>query len=45
MVDRTPFGRVGLVEDIAPVVVFMASDAARYVHGTSLLVDGGWAAQ
>jgi NAD(P)-dependent dehydrogenase (short-subunit alcohol dehydrogenase family) len=26
-------------------VVFMASDAARYVHGTSLLVDGGWAAQ
>jgi NAD(P)-dependent dehydrogenase (short-subunit alcohol dehydrogenase family) len=45
MVERTPFGRVGLVEDIAPVAVFMASDAARYVHGASLLVDGGWAAQ
>ncbi len=45
MVERTPFGRVGVVEDIAPVAVFMASDAARYVHGTSLLVDGGWAAQ
>lgn len=45
MVERTPFGRVGVVEDIAPVAVFLASDAARYVHGASLLVDGGWAAQ
>jgi NAD(P)-dependent dehydrogenase (short-subunit alcohol dehydrogenase family) len=45
MVERTPFGRVGVVEDIAPVAVFMASDSARYVHGASLLVDGGWAAQ
>jgi NAD(P)-dependent dehydrogenase (short-subunit alcohol dehydrogenase family) len=45
MVERTPFGRVGVVDDIAPVAVFMASDAARYVHGASLLVDGGWAAQ
>lgn len=45
MIERTPFGRVGVVDDIAPVAVFMASDAARYVHGASLLVDGGWAAQ
>jgi NAD(P)-dependent dehydrogenase (short-subunit alcohol dehydrogenase family) len=45
MVERTPFGRVGVVEDIAPVAVFLASDASRYVHGASLLVDGGWAAQ
>jgi NAD(P)-dependent dehydrogenase (short-subunit alcohol dehydrogenase family) len=43
--DRTPYGRVGVVEDIAPVAVFLASDAARYIHGESLLVDGGWAAQ
>jgi NAD(P)-dependent dehydrogenase (short-subunit alcohol dehydrogenase family) len=45
MIERTPSGRVGVVEDIAPVAVFLASDAARYVHGESILVDGGWAAQ
>jgi NAD(P)-dependent dehydrogenase (short-subunit alcohol dehydrogenase family) len=45
MIERTPAGRVGVVEDIAPVAVFLASDAARYIHGASLLVDGGWAAQ
>jgi NAD(P)-dependent dehydrogenase (short-subunit alcohol dehydrogenase family) len=45
MLERTPYGRVGVVEDIAPVAVFLASEAARYVHGESILVDGGWAAQ
>jgi NAD(P)-dependent dehydrogenase (short-subunit alcohol dehydrogenase family) len=43
MIDATPAGRVGVVEDIAPAVVFLASEAARYVYGVSLLVDGGWA--
>jgi NAD(P)-dependent dehydrogenase (short-subunit alcohol dehydrogenase family) len=43
--DGTPYGRVGVVEDIAPLAVFLASDAARYIHGESILVDGGWAAQ
>jgi NAD(P)-dependent dehydrogenase (short-subunit alcohol dehydrogenase family) len=43
--DNTPYGRVGVVEDVAPVAVFLASDAARYIHGESLLVDGGWAAR
>ena len=45
MIERTPAGRVGVVEDIAPTVVFLASEAARYVYGVSLLVDGGWAVQ
>jgi NAD(P)-dependent dehydrogenase (short-subunit alcohol dehydrogenase family) len=45
MIARTPCGRVGVVEDIAPVAVFLASEAARYIHGESILVDGGWAAQ
>jgi NAD(P)-dependent dehydrogenase (short-subunit alcohol dehydrogenase family) len=44
MIDQTPAGRVGVVEDIAPAAVFLASDAGRYIHGVSLLVDGGWAA-
>jgi NAD(P)-dependent dehydrogenase (short-subunit alcohol dehydrogenase family) len=43
--DGTPYGRVGVVDDIAPLAVFLASDAARYVHGESILVDGGWAAR
>jgi NAD(P)-dependent dehydrogenase (short-subunit alcohol dehydrogenase family) len=45
MIDLTPYGRVGVVDDVAPVAVFLASDAARYIHGESLLVDGGWVAQ
>ena len=43
--DGTPYGRVGVVEDIAPLAVFLASNAARYIHGESILVDGGWAAR
>ena len=43
--DGTPYGRVGVVEDVAPLAVFLASDAARYIHGESILVDGGWAAR
>jgi NAD(P)-dependent dehydrogenase (short-subunit alcohol dehydrogenase family) len=43
--DGTPYGRVGVVEDIAPLAVFLASDAAAYIHGESVLVDGGWAAR
>jgi NAD(P)-dependent dehydrogenase (short-subunit alcohol dehydrogenase family) len=44
MIERTPAGRVGVVEDIGPAAVFLASEASRYVHGVSLLVYGGWAA-
>jgi NAD(P)-dependent dehydrogenase (short-subunit alcohol dehydrogenase family) len=44
-IDGTPYGRVGVVEDVAPLAVFLASDAARYIHGESILVDGGWAAR
>jgi NAD(P)-dependent dehydrogenase (short-subunit alcohol dehydrogenase family) len=45
MLDFTPSGRVGVAEEIAPAAVYLASDAARYVYGASLLVDGGWVAQ
>jgi NAD(P)-dependent dehydrogenase (short-subunit alcohol dehydrogenase family) len=43
--EGTPYGRIGVVEDVAPLAVFLASDAARYIHGESILVDGGWAAR
>ena len=45
MIDSTPAGRNGEVSDIANVAVFLASPAADYVHGTALLVDGGWCAR
>jgi NAD(P)-dependent dehydrogenase (short-subunit alcohol dehydrogenase family) len=41
----TPAGRHGEPEEIAAAVVFMASDAASFVHGASWLVDGGWTAR
>jgi 3-oxoacyl-[acyl-carrier protein] reductase len=36
-----PMGRVGEPEDIADVIVFLASDAARYLTGQVIVVDGG----
>jgi glucose 1-dehydrogenase len=36
-----PYKRIGEVDDIGRVAVFLASDDADYIHGTSLFVDGG----
>jgi NAD(P)-dependent dehydrogenase (short-subunit alcohol dehydrogenase family) len=41
MKQRIPVGRVGTPEDIGNVAVFLASDEASYVSGTSIRVDGG----
>ena len=38
---ETPLGRPGVPNDIAAAVAFLASDAAGYITGTSLLIDGG----
>jgi NAD(P)-dependent dehydrogenase (short-subunit alcohol dehydrogenase family) len=40
--DRTPMGRWGTPEDIAPAVLFLASSAARFITGQTLPVDGGY---
>ena len=37
-------GRIGTVEEVADVVVFLVSDAARYVTGATLVADGGFLA-
>lgn len=42
--SKIKLGRVGEVEDIMGGVVFLASDAAALITGTSLLIDGGWTA-
>nr|HMP26326.1 glucose 1-dehydrogenase [Saprospiraceae bacterium] len=39
--DRTPMGRMGEVEDIGYAAVYLASDAAKFVTGANLAVDGG----
>jgi 2-deoxy-D-gluconate 3-dehydrogenase len=42
ILERIPAGRWGEPEDLAGAAVFLASNAARYIHGHILAVDGGW---
>ena len=41
VIGQTPLGRLGEVGDMADVVVFLCSDAARFITGAGLAVDGG----
>ena len=41
VIELTPSGRLGAVDDMADAVVFLASDAARFITGAGLPVDGG----
>lgn len=43
LASQVPLGRLGEPEEIAKVVAFLASDAAAYINGTELFVDGGMA--
>jgi 2-deoxy-D-gluconate 3-dehydrogenase len=42
---RIPAGRWGTSEDMMGAVVWLASNAASYVHGFTVAVDGGWLAR
>ena len=42
VVSATPLGRLGVPEDVATAVTFLASDEARFITGASLAVHGGW---
>ncbi|WP_370931641.1 SDR family oxidoreductase [Bartonella sp. DGB1] len=41
-VSRQPMGRIGKAEEIAELVLYLASDAASYTTGTIQIIDGGW---
>jgi 2-keto-3-deoxy-L-fuconate dehydrogenase len=40
-IARQPIGRLATVEDITPLVIYLASDESQFVTGQALLVDGG----
>ena len=42
--NKTPLKRMGKPEEIASVALFLASEAASYITGSTILVDGGWTA-
>ena len=44
IVGQTPLGRLAKVEDIVGAAIYLASDAASYVTGQTLYIDGGWTA-
>jgi NAD(P)-dependent dehydrogenase (short-subunit alcohol dehydrogenase family) len=41
VLSRTPMGHLGLPEDVADTALYLSSDAAKYITGTILPVDGG----
>ena len=41
VIGKIPARRIGVPDDVSKTVVFLASEDARYITGTSILVDGG----
>ena len=42
LATRTPFGRLAEPEEIAAVVIFLASEESKYMAGQTIVIDGGW---
>lgn len=40
-IARSPFGRLGTADDIADVIAFLCSDQSRWIHGQTIIADGG----
>ncbi|MBS0261936.1 MAG: SDR family oxidoreductase [Planctomycetes bacterium] len=45
ILDRIPAGRWGMPEELQGLVVYLASDASNYMHGSIVPIDGGWLAR
>lgn len=45
IIDSTPMGRCGRPEEVGDVIAFLATDAASYMTGSEIYVDGGWTAR
>jgi 2-deoxy-D-gluconate 3-dehydrogenase len=45
ILDRIPKGRWGDPQELAGLVVFLASDACQYMNGSNVVIDGGWLAR
>ena len=41
-IARQPMGRLGRVEEIAALAVYLASDESSFTTGTAQIIDGGW---
>lgn len=44
-ISKIPVGRWGRVEEIGQLALYLCSDAAAFITGTDILIDGGWCAQ
>jgi 2-keto-3-deoxy-L-fuconate dehydrogenase len=41
-IARQPMGRMAQPEEIAEMVIYLASDASAFITGQALVIDGGW---